>query len=139
MTVKEILTPIILQEFNKYENLGYEIKLKSTTTRRIKYSVICGIVALCGVIDPLFLLVVAAIYIVLMVKTKDNVNLILSLAKKSPDKPIEQIVAEEMKLPYNNTPVLNNPSQAHNNAFCPNCGFCVTQGSSFCSQCGYKL
>lgn len=139
MTVKEILTPVILQEFNKYENLGHEIKLKSKKTRRIKYSVICGIIALFGLIDPILLLADAVVYIILMVKTKDNINLILSLAKKSPDKPIDQIIAEEMNVPYNNTSAVNIHTQAVNNTFCPICGFCIKQGASFCGQCGYKL
>ena len=75
MTVKEILTPVILQEFKKYENLGHQIKLKTTTSRRIKYSIICGIIALLGFVHPVYFVAVP-VYIVLMLKTKNNVDLI---------------------------------------------------------------
>jgi len=102
MTVKQILTPIILQEFKKYEDLGHKIKLKSTTTKRKKYSIICGIIAFLGFAHPLYFAAIP-VYIILMLNTKNNIDLIISLAKKSPDKPIEQIIAEEMKLSYNNS------------------------------------
>ena len=91
MTVKDILTPVITQEFEKYESHGYKIKLKSVTTNRIKYTVFCALGAiLCW---PVALIV----YIVLMKKT-NNIDTIISVAKKSPDTPIEQIVAQEIKV-----------------------------------------
>lgn len=91
MTVKEILTPLITQEFEKYERHGYKIKIKSVTTNRIKYTVFCALGAiLCW---PVALVV----YIVLMKKT-NNIDTIISVAKKNPDTPIEQIVAQEVKI-----------------------------------------
>lgn len=91
MTVKEILTPVIKQEFAKYERHGYKIKLKSVTTKRIKYTVLCALGAiLCW---PIALIV----YIVLMRKT-NNIDTIISVAEKSPDTPIEQIIAREIKV-----------------------------------------
>lgn len=97
MTVKDILTPVITQEFEKYERHGYKIKLKSISKRRVKYSIICGIIALLGFAHPVYLAVIP-VYIILMMKTRDNIGAILSKAKKSPDKSIEQIVAEEVKV-----------------------------------------
>ena len=97
MTVKEILTPLITQEFEKYERHGYKIKLKSTSKRRVKYSIICGIIALLGFAHPVYFAAIP-VYIILMMKTRDNVGIILSLAKKNPDTPIEQIVAQEVKI-----------------------------------------
>lgn len=95
MTVQYILTPIINQEFEKYARSGRPIKLKTISKKRTKYSIICSIIALCGFAHPVFFLVIP-IYIVLMCKAGNKVNTILSLARKSPDKPIAQIIAEEI-------------------------------------------
>lgn len=97
MTVNDVLTPVIKQEFEEYERNGYKIKLKSVFKRRVKYSIICGIFALLGFINPGFLIYAAIVYTVLMLKTRDNVKVIISLAKKEPDKAIKQIIAEEIK------------------------------------------
>ena len=37
MSVEAILTPIINQEFQKYQNMGYQIRLKTAKERRVKY------------------------------------------------------------------------------------------------------
>ena len=138
MTVNEILTPVILQEFKKYENLGCQIKLKTTKSRRIKYSIICGIIALLGFVHPVYFAAVP-VYIVLMLKTKNNIDLIISLAKKNPNKPIDQIVAEELKLPYNNYSAMNPSSTTVSCTVCPKCGFVMKLGAAFCGKCGNKL
>lgn len=89
MSAEEILKPIIEQEFEKYERNGEKIKLPSMTKTRIKYTVWCVLGAWLSF--PIALIV----YIVLMIRT-NKVNTILRLAKKSPDKPIDQIISEEM-------------------------------------------
>lgn len=98
MTVTQILMPVIKQEFEKYESHGHKIKLKTAINRRVKYSIICGIIALLGFAHPVCLLIGILTYIILMMRTLDNTKVIISLAKKSPDKTIEQIVAEEVKI-----------------------------------------
>ncbi len=90
MTVEEILTPIITQEFAKYERAGYKIRLRSVTTNRLKYTAFCALGAIfCW---PIALIV----YIILMVKI-NNINTIISIAKDNPNDPIELIVAQEIK------------------------------------------
>ena len=93
MTVEEILTPIITQEFAKYERAGYKIKLRSVTTNRLKYTAYC---ALGGMFFWPIWPVALIVYIILMVKT-NNINTIISVAKKQPNTPIELIVAQEIK------------------------------------------
>lgn len=90
MTVKGILTPVIKEEFQKYEKNGYKIKLKSTTKKRVKYTVFCALGAI------IFWPAALIIYIVLMSKT-NNVDTIFELAQKNPDMPIDQIIAQELK------------------------------------------
>lgn len=97
MTAEAILTPIITKELEKHERNGGKIKLKTAKKRRIKYSIICGIIALCGFAHPVFFVSVP-VYIILMLKTRNNINIILSLAKKSPNKPVDLIIAEEVGL-----------------------------------------
>ncbi len=98
MTVQQILTPVINQEFQKYQSMGIKIRLKSTNKLRGKYSLICGGAALWSLLlSPLILLIVIPIYIVLMIRANDNVRTILSVAKDYPDKPIDVIVAEEIQ------------------------------------------
>ena len=97
MSVEAILTPIINQEFQKYQNMGYQIRLKTAKERRVKYQWVCGSIALVSLaLVPFIFVIMIPIYIILMSKTKNNVGIILSLARKVPDKPIEQIVAEEI-------------------------------------------
>lgn len=91
MTAKEILTPVINQEFQKYQNNGYKIKLKSATKNRIKYTIFCALGAL--ICWPIALIV----YIILMCST-NKINTIVKLAKKTPDMPIDQIIAQEIKI-----------------------------------------
>lgn len=90
MTVKEILTPVILEEFKKYERSGYKIKLQTAENKRTAYIVwaIVSFVLCCPIIS--------IICLVLMNKI-DNVKIILSIAKKYPNMPISQIVAKEMR------------------------------------------
>ena len=95
MTVEEILTPTITEELEKYECNGSKIRLKTVKNRRIWYSIICGVIALCGFVFPAFFISVP-VYIILMLKTKNNIKVILSLAKKNPNKPVDQIIAEEV-------------------------------------------
>lgn len=97
MTAEVILTPLITHELQKYEATGKKVKLKSIVKKRVKYSVICGIITLLGFFFPPFFLA-ALVYIFLMAKTNNKVAIIMDLAKKSPDKPIAQIVAEEIAL-----------------------------------------
>lgn len=97
MTVKEILTPVIMQEFEKYERNGQKIKLKTIAKKRTKYSIICGIIALLGFVHPVYFISVP-IYVILMLRTRNVVDVILSLAKDNPNKPIDRIIAEEIKL-----------------------------------------
>ena len=91
MTVKDILTPLITEEFQKYEQSGHKIKLKSVTPNRIKYTVGCLLGAF--ICFPVALIV----YVVLMKKT-NNIDTIISVAKKNPDMPIDQVVAQEIKI-----------------------------------------
>ncbi len=93
MTVKELLTPVINLEFEKYKSQGYKIKLKSTAKKRILYTILCvfGTIIFVSVCP-----IVWIIYGVLMMKT-NNIDIIISLAEKSPDMPIEQIIAQEIK------------------------------------------
>lgn len=97
MTAKEILTPLIIKELEKYEENGQKIKLKSTLEKRMTYSITCVTIALLGFIMPLCFVAVP-IYFILMKKTKDNVNAIFLLARKNPDKSIKQIIEEEVKV-----------------------------------------
>ena len=97
MTAEAILTPIIAKELEKYGQNGGKVKLKTAKKRRVKYSIICGIIALCGFAHPIYLVSVP-VYIILMLKTKNNIDIILSLAKKSPNKPVDLIIAEEVGL-----------------------------------------
>ncbi len=96
MTVNDILLPVINEELEKYESGGKNIKLKTAGKRRIKYTIICGLIVVLGFWNPLCYIAIP-VYIILMVKTKNKSNVILSLARKSPNKPIDQIIAEEIK------------------------------------------
>lgn len=89
MTVKEILTPMINQELQKYQYNGNKVKLKSVTKYRLLYTLFCGLGAI------LFWPIALIVYICLMSGT-DNVNIILKLAKKYPDTPVDQIIAQEV-------------------------------------------
>lgn len=97
MTVNQILTPVIQEEFQKYERHGYKIKLKCTAKKRTNATIACGIVTLCGFVHPVFFLAVP-IYIIIMLNSRNNINAIIAQAKKYPDMPIDQIVAREIKL-----------------------------------------
>ncbi len=50
MTEKDILTPLIQAEFQKYQMNEYRIKLRSIPARRAKYSIICGIIAVASLL-----------------------------------------------------------------------------------------
>jgi len=90
MTVKEILTPVIQHELEKYESQGYKIRLKTATNNRIKYTVLCALGAIA------FFPIALIVYVILMKKT-NTIDTILSIAKKYPDTPIETLVALEIK------------------------------------------
>ena len=94
MTVKQILTPLIQQELQKYEQAGHKIRLKTQQTNRIGYTVAC---AAAGVILFPFIPITIIVYICLMKKT-NPIDTILAAARKKPDVPIDQIVAQEMIL-----------------------------------------
>ncbi len=149
MTVKQILTPIIEQEFRKYESNGYKVKLKTPRKRRITYTVCCVlitflyfflfkdspnlimllsiplfifiaiklfkqtkeivlIVVLCFFLltfisiflsNGMFIPVILIVYIILMSRT-NKYDTIISLAKKMPDTPIDQVIAQEITLDH---------------------------------------
>lgn len=94
MDVKQILTPIIKAELQKYEGQG-KVKLKSALKKRIIYTVICLLAAIALLPTGAFVLVIP-VYIILLKKTS-NVNIIFSIAKKQPDTPIEEIIRQEIK------------------------------------------
>ena len=89
MTVNEILTPIINEEFQKYQNNGYKIKLRCVRKKRITYTVCCALGAL------LAWPVALTVYIILMCNL-NNVKAILAQAKSRPDVPVDVIIAGEM-------------------------------------------
>lgn len=93
MTVEQILIPIINEEFRKYEQQGYKIKLKSTNKIRTKYTLLSLLFLI--IFFPVFPLVII-VYVLMMIKTT-NQDIIIKLAKKNPDKPIVDIIAEEIK------------------------------------------
>ena len=99
MTVEEILRPAILEEFQRYERSGYQIKLRSVGKRRTKYTLISlavALVSLCtGPLAILVWIITGIVYGNLMKKT-DNVNTVIYVAKQFPDMPIDQIIAQEM-------------------------------------------
>lgn len=94
MTVKEILTPLIQQELRKYEQSGHKIRLKTQQNNRIGYTVGCAAVG--ALLFPL-LPITAIVYYFLM-RSTNPVDTILSVAKRKPDTPIDEIIAQEMIL-----------------------------------------
>ena len=103
MYVEQILTPIIEEEFKKYESDIRKIKLKTARKRLVTYTLVYAALILFSlVINWLFLTFLSVfpgviIYISLMLTTKNKVKVILSLAKSQPNKPIDQIIAEEIR------------------------------------------
>lgn len=93
MSAEAILTQVITQEFHKYTSCGWTIKLKATREKRVKYSLWCGAAAL--LLWPMFPITLI-VYILLMANTND-VKTILSIAKKYPDTPVDQIIAWEIR------------------------------------------
>ena len=96
MTAEAILLPIINAELEKYRQNGKKIKLKTIEKRTVTYTIIFGILALCGFAHPIYFAAIP-IYIILMMRNRKPELVILSLAKKYPNKPVDQIIAEEIK------------------------------------------
>ena len=85
---EKILTPVIKQELQRYDQCGHPYKLKASALRK-KYTIRC-------LIGAIFCWPVALIvYICLMCKP-NPVKAIMEAAKAQPDIPIEQIVAQEI-------------------------------------------
>lgn len=95
MTVESILTPVITEELAKYQLNGQKLRFKTTKKNRIKYTVFCLLGAI--VFPPVSTIIALLVYFNLMKKT-DPVNTIIAAAKKKPDTPIAQIIAEEIIL-----------------------------------------
>ncbi len=93
MTVDEILKPMIEEELKRYEELGNNIKLKSVRSLRRRYTV-TALIALVVLFPLLFITI--PVYIYKMKRLSDKAEVILTLAKKSPDKTIPQLIAEEI-------------------------------------------
>lgn len=95
MTVENILTPIIMEELAKYQQNGQKLRFKTAKNNRTKYTVFCLLGAI--VFPPISTIIALLVYFNLMKKT-DPVNTIIAAAKKKPDTPIDQIIAEEIML-----------------------------------------
>ena len=98
MSIEEILRPVIEQEFAKYESSGRKVRLRSVAKKRILYTFIC-LLGGCGCFPVAFI-----VYIFLMSRTS-KLKTIIRLAKKSPDKSIQEIVMSEMQ-PYRITEII---------------------------------
>lgn len=98
MSVEEILTPVIEQEFEKYESSGHKVRLRSVMKQRILYTLIC-LLGGCGCFP-----VAIIVYIFLMRRT-GKIKTIIRLAKKFPDKSIQEIVESELQ-PYRVTDII---------------------------------
>lgn len=100
MTVKQILVPVIKQELKKYRDNGEKIRLKTATKKRIVRTVICVLIFVVFndiIYYPSVTLFVLFVYACLMIKT-NNANIIMGKAKKNPNIPVEEIIANDAGL-----------------------------------------
>ena len=98
MEFKKLMRNLIEEEIANIEREGKKVKLKTLRKKRIKYTLIFGLIFLLmlasGLVPVAFIDLV--VYFIFMYNA-NNVSVITKLAKKSPDTPISEIVKGDMR------------------------------------------
>lgn len=98
MDVKTMMNNLIEEEISKLEQSGEKVRFKTLTKKWISYTLVFGTIFLLFMTMQNFVLafVDMIVYFVFMYRT-NNVTVITSLARKSPDTPIVDIIRGDMK------------------------------------------